>query len=37
MGKKVSMVKKSNMKNMDDFVSRRIKFLASTLKVKIKY
>jgi hypothetical protein len=37
MGKKVSMVKKSNMKNMDDFVSRRIKFLACTLKVKIKY
>jgi hypothetical protein len=35
MGKTLSMVKENNMKNMDDFVSRGIKFLASILKVKI--
>jgi hypothetical protein len=36
-GKNLSMVKENNMKNMDDFVFRGIKFQTSTLKVKIKY
>jgi hypothetical protein len=31
------MVKENNMKNMGDFVSKGIKFLASTLKLRIKY
>jgi hypothetical protein len=34
-GKKSSIVKENNMKNIDDFVSRGIKFLASILKMKI--
>jgi hypothetical protein len=37
MGKKLSMVKENNMMTMDDFVYKGIQFLASTLKVKIKY
>jgi hypothetical protein len=37
VGKKLSMVKENNMKIMDDFVSRGIKYLTSTLKVRIRY